>query len=149
MKAVCVRCGAWKPRAMAACGDCAYRPEGSERPLSYLLSSHHLGEAEMSRAAVRIRAGEEVAPPDHLLEIARVDLTATEGLLDEEDSDKGLTREEKFLLILSDLLLTPLIGLVAWWGWRAERPLASKQALQLTVPVALLLGAGWAAVVLF
>jgi len=149
MKAVCVRCGAWKPRAMAACGDCAYRPEGAERPTSYLLSSHHLSEAEMSRAAVRIRAGEEVTPPNQLLEIARLELTATEGTVDEDDSEEGLTREEKFLLFLGDLFLTPLIGAVAWWGWREERPLASRQALRITVPVALLMGALWATVVLF
>ena len=149
MKAVCVRCGAWKPRAMAACGDCAYRPEGAERPLSYLLSSHHLSDAEMSRAAARIRAGEEVSPPSQLLEIARLELTATEGTADEDDTDEGLTREEKFLLFLGDLFLTPLIGLVAWWGWREERPVASRQAAWITVPVALMLGAGWAAAVLF
>ena len=149
MKAVCVRCGAWKPRAMAACGDCAYRPEGTERPLSYLLSSHHLSEAEMSRAATRIRAGEEVSPPGPLLEIARLELTATEGTVDEDEGDEGLTREEKFLLFLGDLFLTPLIGVVAWWGWREERPVASRQALGITVPVVFFMGALWAAVVLF
>lgn len=149
MKAVCVRCGAFKQRAMAACGDCAYRPDGAERPLSYLMSSHHLNESELSRAAARIRLGEEITPPPELLEIARIELTATQSYLDEADPDRGLSREEKFLLLLGDLLLTPLIGMVAWWGWRGDRPLASRQALRITVPVAIFMSAAWVAVVLF
>ncbi len=149
MRAICVRCGAFKPRALAPCPDCGYRPEGGDRPLSYLLSSHHLSEPELERAADRLRAGEAAAPPRDLLEIARTELTATQAPLEDEDRDRGLSREEKFLLLLGDLLLSPLIGLVAWWGWRAERPAASRQALGITAPVAALLSALWVRLVFF
>ncbi len=149
MKAICIRCGAFKPRALAPCPDCGHRPEGGDRPLSYLLSSHHLSEPELERAADRLRAGEAVAPSPELLEIARTELTATQTPQDDGDSDPGLSREERFLLLLGDLLLSPLIGLVAWWGWRAERPAASRQALRITAPIALLLSALWIRLVFF
>lgn len=144
-----MRCGSFKPRAMAPCPDCGYRPEGADRPLSYLLSTHHLSEPELDRAADRLRAGEPVVPARELLDIARAELTATQTTLEDEDSDPGLSREEKFLLFFGDLLLTPLIGLVAWWGWRAERPAASRQALLITAPVALAMSALWVRVVFF
>ncbi len=143
MRAVCVRCGEIKPRAMGPCPACTYLPDGDDRPLSYLLSSHHLSDEELERAAERIRAGESVSPPPSLVEIARVELTATQAEGDDNPRDRGLNREEKFLLVLGDILFTPLIGVAAWWGLRVERPVASRQALLITAPVAALLTAVW------
>ncbi len=153
MRAVCVRCGEIKPRAMGPCPACTYLPDGDDRPLSYLLSSHHLSDEELERAAERIRAGESVSPPPSLVEVARVvsvrrsaarvELTATQAEGDDNPRDRGLNREEKFLLVLGDILFTPLIGVAAWWGLRVERPVASRQALLITAPVAALLTAVW------
>jgi hypothetical protein len=128
---------------MAPCPDCAAVPEGDERPLSYLLSRHHLRPAELDRASQRIRDGEAPLPSPALLEIARQELTASTSTGARPDPDPGLTSEEKLLFALASAALTPLVGIVAWWSWRRDRPEASRQVLTISAPIAAALAAIW------
>ena len=128
---------------MSRCPTCEAIPEGDERPLSYLLSRHHLRPAELERAGERIRAGEAPLPSPALLEIASQELTASAPTAARPAPDPGLTPEERLLFILGSLLLTPLVGLVAWWSWRGDRPTASRQALSISAPIALAFSGAW------
>lgn len=71
MKAVCQRCGAGKPGPLVPCRACTHVPVGEERTVAWLLSDHHLSPKELEDAARRIRSGERLAPPEHLLAKAR------------------------------------------------------------------------------
>ena len=133
---------------MVVCGGCGKAPRGDERPLAYLFSSNHLTEAELAGVAQRIRAGERPDPPEHLLQQARKQLTASlshlPGTYDEPAPvQRELTRDEKWLVTLGNVLLTPLVGLAVWWGWRSRHPQAADGVLWLTLPVAGLFGAAW------
>ncbi len=152
MKAICHECGATKPRAMALCGNCNKAPRGDDRPLAYLFSSHHLSDVELDGVARRIRAGERPDPPEHLLQLARKQLTASLSHLPVTHEEPGpaqreLTREELWLLALGNVLLTPLVGLAVWWGWRGRHPRAADRVLWLTLPIAGLFGAAWVTMV--
>jgi hypothetical protein len=48
---------------------------------------------------------------------------------------------------LANLVLTPLIGLAVWWGWRTRHPQAAKTVLRLTLPVVALFGVGWVSMI--
>lgn len=152
MRAVCSHCGASKPRAMAVCGACGKAPRGGDRPLAYLFSSHHLSEPELDRVARRVRAGERPDPPEHLLQLARKQLTASlsqlPGTHDEPAPvQRELTRDETWLLMLGNVVLTPLIGLAVWWGWRSRHSQAADRVLWLTLPIAGLFAAAWVTMV--
>ncbi len=71
MRAVCQRCGADKPGPLVPCRSCTHVPVGEERTLAWLLSDHHLSPKELEEAARRLRGGEKLAPPEHLLDKAR------------------------------------------------------------------------------
>ena len=137
-----------KNRAMGPCTACEYVPEGDNRPLSYLLSHHHLSTEELTQAAKRIENGERAAPSALLLEVARVDLTAAARPEEPETGeDTGLLLEERVYLVLGSILLTPLVGVAAWWGWRESRPEASRFALLMTLPLTAALSLLWTFVV--
>ncbi len=71
MRAVCQRCGADKPGPLVPCRTCTHVPVGEERTLAWLLSDHHLSPKDLEEAARRIRRGEKLAPPEHLMDKAR------------------------------------------------------------------------------
>ncbi len=71
MKAVCQRCGDAKPGPLVPCRTCTHVPVGEERTLAWLLSDHHLSPKELDEAARRLKSGEKLAPPEHLLDKAR------------------------------------------------------------------------------
>ncbi len=133
---------------MVVCGGCGRAPRGHERPLAYLFSSNHLSERELEGVALRIQAGERPDPPEHLLQQARKRLTASLSHLPGTHHEmapvqRELIREEKWLISLGNVLLTPLVGLAVWWGWRTRHPEAADGVLWLTLPVAGLFGAAW------
>ena len=71
MRAVCQRCGADKPGPLVPCRTCTHVPVGEERTLAWLLSDHHLSPKDLEEAARRIRGGEKLSPPEHLMDKAR------------------------------------------------------------------------------
>ncbi len=149
MRAVCVRCGGDKPRAMASCPSCGYLPAGEERALSYLLSSHHLDDEDLDRTAARIRDGERPTPPGELMDVARAVLTASSPASDDElPHDPGLAKDERIFVWLGSIALSPMMALAAWWGWRERRPRAAAEALRVFWPVTAVSVAIWLAVIL-
>jgi hypothetical protein len=64
---------------------------------------------------------------------------------DRRTPDRGLSPEQQVLFLAANLLLSPLIGAVAWLSWRRERPISARQMVWLTVPVAAVFGFAWVA----
>ncbi|MCB9765290.1 MAG: hypothetical protein H6739_36285 [Alphaproteobacteria bacterium] len=157
-RGICIRCASYKDRALGSCPACGHRPEGDERLVAWLFSRHFLDEEELEQAAARLASGEEVKPPPELLDRARRALYPAEGSAADGlqpvgagvlGRDTGLTGEQQVLLGLANVVLTPLLGFVYWWSLRRVRPVASRQALQVTLPVALVMGVIWAWVMAF
>jgi len=137
---------------MGPCPACGHAPRGEERPLAYLFSSHHLSESDLDDVALLIQRGERPDPPEPLLQLARSQLTASRSVLpvpqDPQPRERqGLSREEVWLLVLGNVVATPLVGLAVWWGWRRRHPRAARQVLWATLPVAVALGALWIALI--
>lgn len=153
-RGLCLRCGSTKGRALGSCPACGDRPEGDDRLLAWLVSRHHLSEPEFEEAARRLAAGEELRPPPEMLEQAgralyRVGAEASVRGDEARDPlfvDEPLDGEQQVLLGLANVLFSPAVGLVAWYSFRERRPIAARQALRITVPTALVLGAVWALV---
>lgn len=121
--------------------------------MAYLFSSHHLSEEELIAVASRVKAGDRPDPPEHLLQRARSELTQSlsqlPGPVPEAGADqRSLTREEAWLLLLGNVVLTPLLGLAVWWGWRHRHPQAANRVLWMTLPIVAVLGGGWWLIVL-
>lgn len=135
--AVCGQCGAFKDLPMQPCPACGHRPRGEERVLAYLLSSHHLTDEELEDASIRIVSGEKMDPPPELLERARSAISPTARELP-EDPDEELPTSRLVGLVVVNVLFSPLVGLVAWWSWRHRHPAQARQALQVTIPVAVI-----------
>lgn len=131
--AICHRCGAGKDLPLGRCGACGVVPEGSERELAMLCSSHFLEEAERARLAERIRKGEPLQPGAAARAAAR-------AVLQPGEPEWVLQPRELVLLSLGNLLLTPLLGFAIWFRARG-RP-AGRQALVVTLPCSLLLAVG-------
>ena len=142
--AVCHRCGGSKKAPLVPCKSCGFTPTGSERPLAWLFSEHHLEPDELEEAADRIRAGERPDPSRALQAQARAGmgaapLTETRGV--------PLPPGSLLLLGIGNLLLTPLAGYAVWFGLREERPVAARQALAVTIPVSAALALAWVTLV--
>lgn len=105
--------------------------------MAWLFSDKYLGPDELNAAAVRIRGGARPDPGQSRLTEARRALGVSPLVV---DSGPRLAPFEVLLLLLGDLLFTPLVGVAIWFGMRQSRPRAARQALFLTLPVALLLG---------
>jgi hypothetical protein len=58
-----------------------------------------------------------------------------------------LGRTEVWLLVLGNIVLTPLLGLAVWWGWRERHAKAADRVLWLTLPFVALFGTAWTALV--
>lgn len=142
-RAICARCGGVKGGAFAACPDCGFTPGAAERPLAWLLSAAWLDPEELAEAARRISEGQRPDPGRALLDTARAAIGASARSL-----GPGLEWRQRAALLAANLLLTPLAGYAVWFGLRESRPAAARDALALTLPVTLLLGLLWLAVVL-
>ncbi len=126
---------------MARCRSCEHRPQGTDRFHAWLLSSDYLDEHELDLAAERVVAGEELEPTPEQLGLARDALNPV--LEAHRGPDRGLSPERQVLFLAGNLLLSPLIGLVAWLFWRRERPETARQLIWLTLPVAAVFGLAW------
>ena len=56
---------------------------------------------------------------------------------------RPLTLGQLLSLSMANLLVTPLAGLAIWYGLRASRPVAARQAARVTIPVAVGLLVFW------
>lgn len=149
-RGICVRCASFKDRALGSCPACGHRPEGEERPVAWLFSRHFLDADELEEAAARLSGGEEVRPTPQLLRLARSALDPSARGVDLPQTrlsrELPLSGEQQVLLGLANVVFTPLLGFVLWWGLRQTRPVAARQTLRITAPVALVLGALWLSV---
>ena len=140
MAAVCHRCGAAKASALEDCATCQFSPEGPERAVAWLFSAHHLSAEERIEAARRIRSGQRPDPSRQLRAVANAALRGLPAI--EVQSDR-LRPVQSMGLTIANVTLTPLIGLSLWFGLRPNHPVAARQALALTLPVALALFLLW------
>ena len=53
--------------------------------------------------------------------------------------------QQRLALLATSIVLTPMVGWVAWWWWRGTRPRASLQALALSLPLTVLFLLLWPA----
>lgn len=140
--AVCTRCGAAKDLPLARCGGCGASPAGDDAVLAVLASRRVLDAEGLAAAAARIRAGEPLRPSARLLDRAR-EILAGRGPGPEAAPPPRLARREVALLVVGNVLLTPVLGMAAWWRLRERPGPAARQALWATVPVVLLGAALW------
>ncbi|MCB9742903.1 MAG: hypothetical protein H6741_05330 [Alphaproteobacteria bacterium] len=158
-RGICIRCASYKDRALGSCPACGHRPEGEERVLAWLFSRNFLDEDELEEAAARLARRERPRPPARLQELARRALYPGQGGeagargirpvgADAVPHDRGLSGEQQVLLGAASVLLTPLLGFVYWWSLRQRRPVSARQALWVTLPVALVMSVIWAWVML-
>jgi len=138
--AICHNCGGEKAGPLVPCKACGFVPTGEDRPIAWLFSGHHLEAAELMEAAERIRAGERPDPPSALRQAARTAMGAL-PLLD--PSGKGLSRRDLVGVVVGSLLLTPLVGIAVWFGWREDRPKAAAQALWTSLAIGGLVALAW------
>jgi hypothetical protein len=135
-RAVCGRCGVERPDFRAICPGCGHRPDGEGVLVAWLLSSRYLSPAQLDAAADRIRAGELIQPSERMLAAAR------RALGRDFSTDPGLSGRDRFAVLATSLLLTPLVGWTLWWWWREERPRAAAQALGFSLPATLIFTVG-------
>lgn len=138
--AICHRCGGPKRGPFVPCKVCGFTPSGEERSVAWLFSREHLSEDELAEAAARVRSGERPDPSRALIAQAHAGMGAVPASTEQQ---RPLRLSQVLSLLAANLLLTPLAGLAVWFGLREERPVAARQAIWATVPVALLLSAGW------
>lgn len=136
--AICMRCGKGKLTPFARCPSCGHIPQGEEREVALLCSSRFLNPAQRLMLQERIRRGEAINPSPAARAEARARLEA-EALDPGGSEHTQLSRQQMALLLLGNVLLTPMLGYAVWF--RARGGPAGTQALLLTVPTSLLLGA--------
>ena len=142
MSAICHRCGGHKQEAFQPCSECGHTPIGQGRLIAWLFSSAHLSSEELKLAADRIRSGEIPEPSSDLLKHAK-----QQGLRNSPSDLRPLPAPALMGIGLGSLILTPLVGFAVWWGLRYDRPIAAKQALRVTAPIAAATGALWLGVI--
>ena len=140
MNAVCHRCGGEKTEPLGRCGQCSFEPAGSERATAWLFSSAHLSIDELRLAGSRVRNGELPDPSAALKALAFPHIQP-------HANAQPLTHRDQAAIAALNMVLTPLAGLAIWWGLREERPTAARQALRASVPVAVVMGALWSALI--
>jgi len=141
MKAVCHRCGGPKNGSLVACQTCGVTPTAADRSLAWLLSYHHLNEAELELVGERIRQGDRPDPSRSLLEEARIAMGAKPMAT---QNTQPLQSSSLLLLAVVELVLTPLAGFAVWFGLRQDRPIAARQVLRVTIPITIALAGLWA-----
>ena len=142
MNAVCHRCGGVKAGPFLPCPDCLHTPRAADRAFAWLFSSAHLSATDLSLAAKRIQAGEQPDPSQRLIDYATANMASGRA-----GRGTPLNRREVLAVGVGSLLLTPLVGLSVWWGYRTVRPEAARQALRVTIPVATIMGVVWLGVI--
>ena len=100
--------------------------------LAWLLSTHHLSEADLSSASARIQAGDAIRPTPEMRLKARRAMRRTFR------DDRGFAVKELALLCAVGLVVTPLPGWLLGYWWRASRPRAAVQALFISACCSLL-----------
>jgi hypothetical protein len=145
MIAICFSCGQDKDRPMGSCRACGQKPVGEERLISWLLSPSHLGQDELEEASARIAAGTFPRPSPELLALARDALNPVPHTRvgEHRDPDAPIPNRQLATLFAANLFATPLVGLTLWWFWRERRPVAARQALRLSAPMAIVLILIW------
>ncbi len=112
-------------------------PTGPDREIAVLCSTAVLDEAALDEVQKRLRMGEPLRP-------SRALRTRAEAVLRGVPAARPpLTRRELGLLIVGNLLLTPLLGYAAWFRLRTDGGPAGRQALYTTVACSALLGVLW------
>jgi len=137
--AVCHRCGAPKDLALARCAACGEVPTGGDREVALLCAEGLATPEELAEIQQRVRRGERLQP------VAAARERARRALAGEADLPFEVTARELGLLVVGNLLLTPLLG-YAWWfrsrtrpGRGARRVLFATLACSLVLTVALFL----------
>lgn len=177
MKAICLRCGVPKSGPLVPCRACGHVPVGDERQISWLLSDHHLTPPELTLASKKIRQGQILAPPPDLIEEAREQMNEAlpghrkrqkpiEQDLPIEDWTPELRPEELMLmdshgppgamlssssmglLVIANLLASPLVGWFIWASWRSRSPQAAHQVLKVTIPITIITSGIWLTIVI-
>jgi hypothetical protein len=106
----------------------------------WLFSSQYFEEAELVEAERRIWAGDVPEP----LKALRAMAQRAMGALDAPPlEDRPLQHFEVILLVLTELLLTPLVGLALWLGLRETRPRAARLVARISVPITAILVGLW------
>ena len=140
--AVCHRCGTRKKGPLVPCKACNFVPLRQARAVAWLFSSHHLDEAELVEAERRIRGGDVPEPSKALRAMAQRAM----GALDAPPlEDRPLESFEVVLLVLTEIVLTPMVGLALWLGLRETRPRAARLVARITVPITAILIVLWMA----
>lgn len=140
IEAVCHRCGALKKGPLVPCKACRYVPTKEARAVAWLFSAHHLQPDELAEAQSRVRRG-DVPEPSRALRAAA---QRAMGALDAPpEVDRPLEPMQVVLLVVAEVVFTPLIGLAVWLGLRESRPRAARLAWRLTVPITALFAALW------
>lgn len=138
--AVCHRCGAHKQGPLVPCKGCGFIPTREARAVAWLFSAHHLEPEELAEAARRLRVGSIPDPPRAL----RVRAQRAMGALDAPpEADRPLEPSMVVLLVLGEVIFTPLVGLAVWLGCRESRPRAARVAWYTMWPVTVLLALLW------
>jgi len=132
VQAVCHRCGARKKGPLVPCKGCSFVPAREARAVAWLFSAHHLDAEELDEAERRVRAG-DIPDPSRAL---RARAKRAMGALDAPPvEDRPLEPAMVALLVLGEVLFTPLLGLAVWLGLRESRPRAARLAWRLTWPI--------------
>ena len=138
--AVCHRCGYRKNGPLVPCKACAFVPQRDARSVAWLFSAHHLNEAELEEAERRIRVGDIPEPSKALRTMAQRAMGALDAPALE---DRPLRSTEILLLIVAEIVLTPLVGFAVWFGLREQRPRAARTVALVTGPIVLLCTLLW------
>lgn len=112
--------------------------------MAWLFSRAWLDEDELEAAARRVRSGEQPDVPRHLIVHARTSM----GAISTDQSQHPLTLWQLLGIATANLLLTPLTGMAVWYGLREDRPMAARQSLRVTLPIALGLAVFWMSLLL-
>jgi hypothetical protein len=138
MRAVCLRCGHPKADAPAICPGCGHRPAEDGLLVAWLLSADNLSSDDLQEAGRRIAEGERLRPSQAALR------RAARALGRSPRDDAGLSVAQRFGLLMLAAIVTPWVGLAFAWTWWDLRPRSARQALGVTLPTGLLVGAAWA-----
>ena len=139
MTAACHRCGAAKGGPFVPCKACGFVPTGDERPVAWLFSRAHLDADELAAAALRVRAGARPDPSRAQRAAARQAMGAPAVV----EGGAPLRPLEWAWVGGGSVVLTPLVGLAAFVGWRDARPRAARQAAAVGLGAAVLGALGW------
>lgn len=121
------------------CKSCGFVPTGDERPVAWLFSRGHLDADELAVAAARVRDGARPDPSRALRAAARRAMGAPAAV----EGGAPLGPVEWAWVGGGSVLLTPLVGVAAFVGWRDARPRAARQAAGLAAAGAALGGLLW------